>query len=136
LDLNLVLVQHNAVGRSWNTCVKLARRISRSSHNYFVEHLASDLPVRKKLLFQYVSFFQNLSKSKSREVRILCHIVSHDIQSTSGRNLANIKVLFNLDPKRDHPAQFRKLLDQRRDMYTCEEDTKTVDELIESLCAS
>jgi hypothetical protein len=143
--------------RCWNTCVKLAWRIPRSSHNYFVEHLASDFPsVRKKLLCQYVSFFQNLSRSKSREVRILSHIVSHDIQSTSGRNLANIKVLFNLDPKRDHPAQFkskdigyqtpeadkwrlpllRKLLDQRRDMYTCEEDTKTVDELIESLCAS
>ena len=46
------------VYRSWNTCVKLAWSIPRSSHNYFVDGLADHLPsVRKKLICQYVNYF-------------------------------------------------------------------------------
>ena len=38
------------VFRTWNTCVKLAWGIPRSSHNYFVNFLASLLPAAKKRL--------------------------------------------------------------------------------------
>ena len=145
------------VCRTWNTCVKLAWGIPRSSHNYFVDLLAAPLQsVNKKLLCQYVSFYQRLSKSTSREVRIMSNIVSHDIRSVTGRNLKNIACLFNIDPKLHHAEHFkqkdigykipeedewrvpllRKLLDQRRELYSCEEDTSNIDELIESLCSS
>ena len=145
------------VYRSWNTCVKLSWGIPRSSHNYFVDHLAAPLhSVKKKLLCQYVSFYQRLSKSTSREVRIMSSIVAQDIGSVTGRNLRNIAFLFKSNPKRDHAQHFkqvdigyqtpeidkwrvpllRKLLDQRSELYSCEEDTSTIDELIESLCAS
>ena len=145
------------VFRCWNTCVKLAWRIPRSSHNYVSDHLAGSLPsVKKKILCQYVSFFQNLGKSSSREVRILSGIVSQDIQSNTGRNLHNIATLFNLNPRQDHVNSFKdknignttpeedkwrlpflvKLLDKRSELFTCEEDTANIDELIESLCAS
>ena len=86
----------------------------------------------------------------------MSRVFSQDIQSVTGRNLANIESLFNLDPRRDPAAVFkakmigyvipvvdewrlpllRKLLDQRREFHTCEEDTSTVDELMESLCSS
>ena len=96
------------VFRSWNTCVKLAWSIPRSSHNYFVDGLADTLPtVKKKILCQYVSFFQNMSKSVSREVRIMSNIFSHDVQSVTGSNLTNIGNLFNLDPRKDPAGLFK-----------------------------
>ena len=86
----------------------------------------------------------------------MANIFSHDIQSVTGSNLANIQNLFNLDPRKDHAGLFktksicyqtpavdewrlpllRKLLAKRSEFFTCEEDTSTIDELIESLCAS
>ena len=143
------------VYRSWNTCVKLAWNIPRSSHNYFVDGLAGTLPsVRKKILCQYVNFFKNLYKGVSREVRLMAGIFSQDIQSVTGKNLANIENLFKLDPRRDPVSSFKaidvgyqipdsdewrlpllkKLMAQRRDFFNCEDDT--IDELSESLSAS
>ena len=86
----------------------------------------------------------------------MASIFSHDIQSVTGSNLANIQNLFNLDPRKEHAGLFksksigyqtpaadewrlpllRKLLAKRCEFFTCEEDTSTIDELIESLCAS
>ena len=141
------------VYRSW----KLAWSIPRSSHNYLVDGLADPLPsVRKKIICQYVKFFQNMSKSVSREVRIMANIFSHDIQSVTGSNLANIENLCSMDPRRHSSGLFktkvfgyltpavdewrlpflRKLLAKRSEFFTCEEDTSTIDDLIESLCAS
>ena len=145
------------VFRSLNTCVKLAWSVPRSSHNYFVAGLAGSLPsVRKKLLCQYVNFVSKLASSVSREVRIMAHVFSNDVQSVTGRNLVNIKNVFNLDPRRDPLSSFketmveyqtpesdewrlpllRKLLAQRREFSDSEEDTATLDELIDSLCAT
>ena len=96
------------VYRSWNTCVKLSWFLPRSSHNYFVDGLAGSLPsVKKRILCQNVNFFQNLSSSVSREVRIMSRVFSQDIQSVTGRNLANINNLFNLDPRTDPAAAFK-----------------------------
>ena len=89
-------------------------------------------------------------------MRILSGIVSQDIQSVTGRNLYNLAALFNLNPRKDPVTSFKsknigyttpeedtwrlpflvKLLDQRSELFTCEEDTANIDELIESLCAS
>ena len=48
------------VYRSWSTCVKLAWDVPRWTHNYLVDNfLGGDLPpVKKKLMCQYVNFFQ------------------------------------------------------------------------------
>ena len=66
----------------------------------------------------------------------------------------NIATLFNLNPRQDHVNSFKdknignttpeedkwrlpflvKLLNQRSDLFTCEEDAANIDELIESLC--
>ena len=72
------------------------------------DHLAGSLPsVKKKILCQYVSLFQNLAKSCSREVRILSGIISQDIQSVTGRNLYNLAALFNLNPRKDPVTSFK-----------------------------
>ena len=86
------------VYRSWNTCVKLTWDIPRWSHNFLVDNLLSGkLPsIRKKLLCQYVNFFQNLVKSPLKEVRILSRVAGKDSRSTTGRNLTALATEFNL----------------------------------------
>ena len=76
------------VYRSWNTCVKLAWQVPRSTHTYLVENLlALELPsVKQKLLCQYVGFFKKIRSSCSKEVRILSEIVARDAQTVTGRN--------------------------------------------------
>ena len=139
------------VFRTWNTCVKLAWGIPRSSHNYFVDFLASPLPaVKKRLLCQYVTFLRNLSESKSREVRVLAKIVSSDIRSVTARNTQFLKSVFDLDPGKDSLVKFKqkhighsipeedkwRLVTQRSELNVCEEDTSHCQELLESLCTS
>ena len=95
-------------------------------------------------------------KSVSREVRITSNIFSHDIHSVTGSNLTNIGNLFHLDPRKDPVGLFKaksiihltpaadewrlhllgKLLAKRSELFTCEEDTSTMDDLIESLWAT
>ena len=88
------------VFRTWNTCVKLTWDIPRWSHNYLVDNLlAGKLPsTRKKLMCQYVNFFQKLLVSPLREVRVVARIVGRDNRSVTGINLMALKQEFNLDP--------------------------------------
>ena len=88
------------VCRSWNTCVKLAWDVPRWTHNYLVDNLlGGDLPpVKKKLMCQFVNFFQKLRKSPLREVRILASLAGRDRLSVTGKNLAMLEEEFGLDP--------------------------------------
>ena len=68
---------------------------------------------------------------------IVSEIVSHNIQSVTATSF-KAKDIGYMTPVED---QWRlpfleKLLDQRRELWTCEEETSHIDELIESLCAS
>ena len=137
--------------------MNLAGDLPRSTQNYFVDKLAAPLPsVRKKLLCQFVGFCHKLSTSASWEVRILAKIVGSDIGSTTCKNLKNIQEEFNVCPRVNTASIFkrkykgypvppedswrlpllRKLLDQRREMVTCDEDVGTITSLIDSLCSS
>ena len=144
--------------RAWNTCVKLAWGVPRWTHNFFVEHVLSDnLPsVRKKVLGQYIGFFNKLLSSKSREIVMLANIVGREMGSVTGKNLFNIENEFGLDPWQCSSLELKKvysyymvpeadkwrlpflvkLLDQRIDMDACGEKTKAVSELIESLSSN
>ena len=103
-----------------------------------------------------MGFFQKLTKSDSPEVRLLADLVGRDAGSVTGQNLLNIEEEFGLDPWVSSSAQLGekyclyhvpdedrwrlpllvKLLDQKRDMAVMEENTKTISELIDSLCYS
>ena len=146
------------VYRSWNTCVKLAWDLPRSTHNYLVEQmLAKDFPsVRRRILLQYVSFLSRLGKSVSQEVRMMKSVAASDIQSTTGKNCLSMKNEFNLDPLTMPASSFAKhytmyqipeqdtwrlpllssLLRERHEMSVSGEDTETISGVIESLCYS
>ena len=87
---------------------------------------------------------------------MLASIADKDVGSTMGKNLRNIQQEFNMCPwkntdnafkkvYKDYPVPeedswrlpfLRKLLEQRREMMTCEEDTSTISSLVDSLCSS
>ena len=123
-----------------------------------MEHVLScGIPsTRQRVLGQYLGFFQKLIKSDSPEIRMLASLVGRDAGSVTGANLVNIEEEFGLDPWVSSSAQLGekyscysvpaddswrlpllvKLLDQKREMTICEENTMTISELIDSLCYS
>ena len=148
----------NQFYRSWNTCVKLVWNVPRWSHNYFVDNLlAQEFPsIRKKILCQFVSFFQKLTNCPLREVRVLSKLVSKDIRSMTGKNLSFLASEFGLDPWTNSAEKFKKsyvgclvpeedkwrlpllgkLLVQRSEMVLFEEEVQIITDMIDSLCSS
>ena len=138
--------------------MKLAWGVPRWTHNYFVDHILSCgiPPVRQKVLGQYLGFFQKLLVSESSEIRLLASVVGRDAGSVTGSNLMNLEAEFGLDPWVSSSSQLAemysdsevpaedgwrlpllvKLLDQKREMEVMKEKTKTISELIDSLCYS
>ena len=98
--------------RSWNTCVKLAYDIPRSTHTYIVENiLASNfLPVKTELMARFSKFYQNLVDSDSLEISVLAKIVSTEVNSTTAKNLALITKETGVQAENISPSQVRKLV--------------------------
>ena len=144
--------------RSWNTCVKLAWDIPRSTHTYLVDNLfgVNQVSHKNQMLSRYVNFHKSLLKSISREVQVVANIVSRDIRSTTGKNLAFIEMESKLDPWKASAAQVRSSLpkcevpdqelwrlpllkqyiDHRQELKTQCEDTKEISKLIDALCST
>ena len=144
--------------RSWNTSVKLAWRVPRSTHTYLVNHLLAinHSSFREQLLVRYVKFFKKLKNSKSTPVQLLANVVSRDVRSTTGKNLLLIESESGLDPWTASEESVREALkrnpvpDQdlwrlpllcqflmkRQDMEVIMESTEDNTNLINSLCSS
>ena len=98
--------------------------------------------MRQKVLGQYLGFFQKLIRSESPAIRLLANVVERG--SVTGTNLINLEEEFGLDPWVSSSSQLAdqysiygvKLLGQKRPMQTMNEKTKTISELIDSLCYS
>ena len=92
--------QAEQVFHAWDTCVKLAWQVPRSTHTYFVERLlgCGISHVRTDILARYVNFMKSLRESPSVEVSILANIVARDVRTTTGRNLHHIRDITALDP--------------------------------------
>ena len=71
--------------KAWNTFVKLAYGVTRSTFTYLVEgYFARDfVSLRNQILGRYRAFFQKLLKSHSKEIRLLANIVGRDPRSTT-----------------------------------------------------
>ena len=68
--------------------------------------LAADfVSIRTKILGTYVKFFKTLLTSKSPEVALVANLMSRDIRSTTGRNLARLKQETGLNPWVASPFQ-------------------------------
>ena len=148
----------NQVFKAWNTCIKLAWQVPRSTNTYFVDRLLSCgiSHVRDDILARYVTFLKSLRESPSEEVSVLVHLVGRDIRTTTGNNLHLIRDLSGLDPwactskdvkkvlggrLREVPEQdmwrlpyLGKLLEQRGELHHNMLDTSELTELIDSIC--
>ena len=146
------------VFRSWNTCVKLAWNVPRSTHTYLVDNLlaVNHLSIKKQLLGKFVNFFKNLIQSNSREVQILANVVARDVRSVTGKNLILIEKETGLDPWRTSSSEVRDRVPDKttpeEDLWRlpllCQywykreeakanlEDTEEITSLINSLCSS
>ena len=144
--------------RSWNTCVKLAYNIPRSTHTYLVENDLSSqfIPVKKEIMARFFKFYQSLIECKSIEISVLAKIVISDVRSVTARNmelisketkshfmyLTAIKVR-NLVPVEAVPVNHEwrgpllmKLLTERRQMEEMMTKTDVISSMIDSLCSS
>jgi hypothetical protein len=144
--------------RTWNTCVKLAWDVPRSTHTFFVDGLlGSGLPsIRQQILGRYPKFFKSLLDSPSLEVAVVARIVSKDAKTITGKNLLNLRIETGVDVASaplsksrqlfslvSEPTQanwkfylLEKYLKTRNDMDTRCEDTEYINDLISSLCSS
>ena len=148
---------------AWKTCIKLAWGVSRATHTFFLDFLSGGLvSVRRDVLGRYVGFFRSLLASPCSEVNILARIVTHDIRSTTARNLRMVESetggltwatpttrvkeeLRSREPGVPTGDAWRlpylaRLIEERDTLvYRGEEDTQEVNrlqELIDSLCSS
>lgn len=107
---------------------------------------------------RYIKFFKTLLNSKSPEVALVANLVSHDVQSTTGNNLARMKQETGLNPWTATPSMVKtalinnevsvpeeenwrlplleKLLLQRHEMEYQLQDVKEIQSMIDSLCST
>ena len=98
--------------KSWNTCMKLIWKVPRSTFTYLVEHvLAADFTsLRNQVYGRFASYFQNLFRSSSREVRHLARIVSRDARSVTCKNIQHLTTMSGLSPWDYSSAKIRENL--------------------------
>ena len=156
---NLYGEQAEQYYRCWNTCVKLCWDVPRSTHTYFVDHLlAKDFrTIRQQMLARYVGFYRSLLSSPCKEVAVISRIVGLNASTNTGSNLLNMRIETGVNVMTTPISKVKEILNApamipdtdrwrlpllveyvqiRDELNTCCEDTKTIDELIDSLCSS
>ena len=122
------------------------------NHFFAVNHFSFE----EQLLTRYVNFFQKLLKSKASPVKLLVNVVARDIRSTTGKNLQLIERKTGLNPWTTNANLVKealkrppvpnedmwrlplldKFLIRRKEQEVQLEDTRAIDELIDSLCST
>ena len=86
--------------KCWNTCVKLAWGVPRSTFTFLVEGYfakGEKTTFRNQILSRYPAFYRKLLDSPSKEVRILARIVAKDPRSTTCLNLRYMREMTSMD---------------------------------------
>ena len=142
--------------KSWNTFVKLVWNVPRSTHTDIVEGLlAKDfVTCRNQILSRYCKFYQSLLASPSREIRILASIVTHDLESTTKKNIDHITSLSGGFSPIEYGKEriqtqlpvksvaawksgmLKSMLDQRRVLWDEAKETAQIQGWIDSLCST
>ena len=86
--------------RSWNTTVKIAWGLDRATHTYIVDHLLTgNIPsVKQQIIKRYIKFVNALLSTVNPIISLLATLAVNSLQSTTGKNLANIKEEFGINP--------------------------------------
>ena len=145
--------------KCWNTCVKLAWGVPRSTYTYLVEgyFAADETTFRNQILSRYPGFYRKLLLSPSKEVGILAKIVANDPRSTTCLNLRYLRGITSID-KEEFFSSWRirealpvkhvpegevwrlglltTLLEMRSDKHKEVQDIKKISSMIDSLCST
>ena len=86
--------------RSWNTTVKIAWGLDRATHTYIVDHLLTgNIPsVRQQITKRYIKFVNTLLSTVNPIISLLATLAVNSVQSTTGKNLANIREEYGMNP--------------------------------------
>ena len=129
-----------------------------TTYMYIVEgHLAKAfVPLRNMVLGRYPAFFRRLLESSSKEVRFMAELAAGFAQTVTFQNLAHLRNLTKLNPSLDSIREIKQalpvklvpekeewrlglldsLLELRREKRAAGEDSKSVTEMISSLCST
>jgi hypothetical protein len=105
----------SSFGKAWSSCVRRTYRLPVNTFTYLVEgHLAKDfIPLRNMVFGRYAGFFQRLTDSPSREVRMMAEVAAGCAQTVTACNLAFLKKLTDRDPAEDSVQEIRHALPVR-----------------------
>ena len=99
----------NRLYRAWQITVRDAWNVPRATRNYILDHLLSvPFPhIRQLMLRRYVRFVQVIVSSMNPVISALSYWGTRTRQSTTGRNVANMREEFGLNPLRCSPGSIR-----------------------------
>ena len=78
---------------SWNTSVRVMFDIPLQTHRSLIEPVSQTMHLKFVLLERFLSFLQQIEKSKKQVPRHLLSFIKHDVQSITGSNLRNLLLL-------------------------------------------
>ena len=80
---------------SYNQGVKVMFNLPVSTHRNLIEPVSGHIHVRKTLIARFLGFLQQIRSSKKSIPKLLLNQISHDVRSTTGKNLRSIMLLAN-----------------------------------------
>ena len=78
---------------SWNTSVRIMHDLPLQTHRVFIEPVSKSRHLKFVLLERFLSFLDQIEKSKKLVPKHLLNFIKHDVRSTTGSNLRNLLLL-------------------------------------------
>ena len=82
---------------SWNTAVRIMFDLPLQTHRYFIEPISGVRHLKFVLVERFLSFLEQITKSRKTFTKHVLKYVKHDVRSVTGSNLRNILLMTNRD---------------------------------------
>ena len=83
--------------KSWNVSQRIIHELDRKTHKYLIEPISGTQHIMFALQKRFINFIKKINASKKTALRMLYETVKLDCQSTTGRNLRMLILLYDLD---------------------------------------
>ena len=109
---------------AWNTTIKMVWNCPIQTRTYFLQQIlyCGYTSAKVDIISRYPTFFRSLLDSPGKELRVLSRLVSRDIRSTTGGNLAFIRKTTGLNPWEAKGLGLKQRLCQSEMVQVLEED--------------
>ena len=87
--------------KTWNVSQRLMLGLHRKTHRFFIEPLSGTKHIIFSLYKRFINFTRQLAGSKKTSLRTLFNTVKNDCRSTTGVNLRNLMLRFNINTHRE-----------------------------------